>query len=69
MFINMASVLHCFDIGPPLDDHGEPMRIAPEWTDGLASCVFVPSYVFSVFNLPHFGPCITSLQVSRRHSL
>ncbi|RPD61615.1 O-methylsterigmatocystin oxidoreductase [Lentinus tigrinus ALCF2SS1-7] len=37
MFINMASVLHCFDIGPPLDERGQPIKIVPEWTDGLLS--------------------------------
>ena len=48
MFINIASVLHCFDIGPPLDDRGEPVKIVPEWTDGLLSYVFTSSYVSSL---------------------
>ncbi|RDX45842.1 cytochrome P450 [Lentinus brumalis] len=39
VFINMASVLHCFDIGPPLDDHGQPIKIVPAWTDGLFSFI------------------------------
>ncbi|RPD61680.1 O-methylsterigmatocystin oxidoreductase [Lentinus tigrinus ALCF2SS1-7] len=41
MFINMASVLHCFDIGPPLDERGRPVKIVPEWTNGLGSYVIL----------------------------
>ncbi|TFK92562.1 cytochrome P450 [Polyporus arcularius HHB13444] len=39
LFITMASLLHCFDIGPPLDERGQPIIIVPEWTDGLLSYV------------------------------
>ncbi|KAI0698980.1 O-methylsterigmatocystin oxidoreductase [Cerioporus squamosus] len=39
VFINMASVLHCFDIGPPLDERGQPIKIVPDWTDGLLSYI------------------------------
>ncbi|RPD61609.1 cytochrome P450 [Lentinus tigrinus ALCF2SS1-6] len=37
LFINVASVLHTFDIAPPLDEHGRPVKIVPGMTDGLLS--------------------------------
>ncbi|KAI0697654.1 cytochrome P450 [Cerioporus squamosus] len=37
LFINIASVLHVFDIGPPLDGSGKPIAIVPDTTDGLLS--------------------------------
>lgn len=37
MLINLASVIHVFDITPPLDEHGQPIRIVPEATDGFLS--------------------------------
>ena len=39
LFINIASVLHTFDITPPLDEHGHPVKAVPGMTDGLLSCV------------------------------
>ena len=39
LFINIASVLHVFNIGPPLDEEGSPIRIAPEMTDSLMAYV------------------------------
>ena len=30
-FINVASVLHVFDITPPLDETGKPIVIEPRW--------------------------------------
>ena len=35
--IALASVLHVFDVGPPLDAHGVPITVVPEATDGLLS--------------------------------
>ena len=37
LFINTASVLHVFDIMPPLDQDGRPIRIEPRMTDGLVT--------------------------------
>ncbi|KAI0730576.1 cytochrome P450 [Earliella scabrosa] len=37
LFINTASVLHVFDILPPLDQDGKPIRIEPRMTDGLVT--------------------------------
>ncbi len=42
MFINVAAVLHVFDIGPPVDEVGKPIKVVPELTDGLIAYVFVP---------------------------
>lgn len=39
LFLNVANVLHVFDIGPPLDECGKHIRIRPEMTDGFLSCV------------------------------
>lgn len=30
LYITVASVLHVFNIDPPLDDKGQPMRVEPE---------------------------------------
>ncbi|EJF57201.1 cytochrome P450 [Dichomitus squalens LYAD-421 SS1] len=35
LFINVASVLHVFDITPPVDDQGNVIDIVPQVTDGL----------------------------------
>ncbi|RPD61603.1 cytochrome P450 [Lentinus tigrinus ALCF2SS1-7] len=37
LFINVASVLHTFDITPPLDEHEQPIKVVPDMTDGLLS--------------------------------
>ncbi|KAI0333732.1 CyP450 monooxygenase [Cubamyces sp. BRFM 1775] len=37
LFINIASILHVFDISPPLDDNGQPIPIKYEETHGLLS--------------------------------
>ena len=37
LFLNVACVLHVFDIEPPLDDNGNPIRIEPRVTDGFLS--------------------------------
>ena len=37
LFLNVASVLHVFDIGPPLDEQGRPIHIVPRMTDGFLS--------------------------------
>lgn len=42
LFMAVASVLHVFDIGPPLDERGEPIAIKYEQTHGLLSCVHRP---------------------------
>ena len=39
LFINVASVLHVFDIGPPLDEMGRSIRIVPSQTDGFLTFV------------------------------
>ena len=39
LFINIASVLHVFDIGPPLDEKGNPIYVKMEMSDGFLSCV------------------------------
>ncbi|KAI0752763.1 cytochrome P450 [Daedaleopsis nitida] len=35
LFITIASVLHVFDILPPQDEYGHPVKIVPEMSDGL----------------------------------
>ncbi|KAI0333733.1 cytochrome P450 [Cubamyces sp. BRFM 1775] len=48
LFINIASILHVFDISPPLDDNGKPIPIEYTETHGLQSrpenlrCVMKP---------------------------
>ncbi|KAI0712351.1 cytochrome P450 [Earliella scabrosa] len=37
LFINIASVLHVFNITPPLDEKGREIRIEPRMTDSFAS--------------------------------
>ncbi|KAH9924289.1 CyP450 monooxygenase [Epithele typhae] len=37
LFINMATVLHVFDISPPPDEDGKPVRIEPRMTNGIMS--------------------------------
>ncbi|TFK83547.1 cytochrome P450 [Polyporus arcularius HHB13444] len=37
LFINIARVLHVFDIGPPLDEHGEVIQVEPKMKDGILS--------------------------------
>ncbi|KAI0752764.1 cytochrome P450 [Daedaleopsis nitida] len=37
LFINLSSVLHVFDISPPLDEDGKTIVIVPEATDGFLS--------------------------------
>ena len=39
LFITIASFLHVFDIGLPLDDAGNPIRIPHSMTDGFLSSV------------------------------
>lgn len=39
LFINVASMLHVFDITPPLDENGDPIVIRPAMSDGLLTCV------------------------------
>ena len=39
MFINVACVLHVFDITPPLGQDGRPIRIEHVLSDTLVSCV------------------------------
>ena len=40
LFINIASVLHVFDIGLPLDSAGNPVKIIPTMTDGFLSYAY-----------------------------
>ncbi|KAI8994236.1 CyP450 monooxygenase [Trametes punicea] len=37
LFLNVARVLHVFEIGPPLDTDGRPVRIEPKMKDGFLS--------------------------------
>ncbi|KAI0767311.1 CyP450 monooxygenase [Fomes fomentarius] len=37
LFINIASALHVFDITPPLDDDGRPVKIEPRMSDGIVT--------------------------------
>ncbi|KAI0662177.1 CyP450 monooxygenase [Cubamyces menziesii] len=37
LFLNIARVLHVFEIGPPRDDAGQPIRIEPKMKDGFLS--------------------------------
>ncbi len=37
LFINIARVLHVFDIGPPLDEHGEVIQVEPKMKNGILS--------------------------------
>ena len=41
LFINIASALHVFDIGPPTDEQGQPIEVQATMSDGLTS--YVPS--------------------------
>ena len=42
LFINLASILHVFDITPPLDEHGNPIKVGYRLSDGLLSYVTSP---------------------------
>lgn len=42
LFINLASILHVFDITPPLDEHGNPIKVGYRMSDGLLSYVTSP---------------------------
>ncbi|KAI0767308.1 CyP450 monooxygenase [Fomes fomentarius] len=37
LFINIASALHVFDITPPLDESGRPIKIEPRMSDGMVT--------------------------------
>ncbi|KAI0373686.1 cytochrome P450 [Pilatotrama ljubarskyi] len=37
LFINIAMVLHVFNIEPPLDDNGRPIAVEPRMSDGIMS--------------------------------
>ncbi|KAI0715646.1 O-methylsterigmatocystin oxidoreductase [Cerioporus squamosus] len=37
LFLIIASVLHMFDISPPVDEHGQAVRVEPQMTDGFLS--------------------------------
>ena len=37
LFIQIASILHSFNIRPPFDDNGLPIQIEPQSGDGLVS--------------------------------
>ena len=37
LFIIVASVLHVFNVTPPLDKRGHPIEITPGQTDGIIS--------------------------------
>ncbi|KAL7280118.1 hypothetical protein ACG7TL_006535 [Trametes sanguinea] len=37
LFLNVSRVLHVFNIGPPLDEHGRPVVVKPKMKDGFLS--------------------------------
>ena len=37
LFLNIAMVLHLFDISPPMDDDGNPVYIEPKLTNTVMS--------------------------------
>ncbi len=37
LFVNIASALHVFNITPPLDDSGRPIKIEPCMSDGMVT--------------------------------
>ena len=37
LFTYIASILHTYDITPPLDEHGHPIRIQPRAGSGIVS--------------------------------
>nr|BED43012.1 cytochrome P450 monooxygenase [Trametes versicolor] len=39
LYITIATVLHVFDIGPPLDEGGQPIKVKYEQTDALVTSV------------------------------
>ena len=39
LFLNIASMLHVFNIKPPLDDYGQPIAIEPRMIDNFVSYV------------------------------
>ena len=45
LFIHIASILHVFNIGPPLDEGGKPIKIKFEQSDGFLSCVASTTFV------------------------
>ena len=61
--IALASILHVFDVGPPLDADGAPIVVVPATTDGVLS--YVP------LSLPHDGrgTRLTVLPVRRARRL
>ena len=50
LFINVAMVLHVFNITPPLDEEGRTIHIKPIMTNGTLSCVIVAILRLRVFN-------------------
>nr|VWO97107.1 N/A [Ganoderma boninense] len=56
LFINIASILHTFDITPPLDEQGKPLVIEYQMTDTLTTSVRSIDLVLVVVLLPpsHF---------------
>ncbi|KAH9912862.1 O-methylsterigmatocystin oxidoreductase [Epithele typhae] len=48
LFLNVVSVLHVFNIGPPVDSAGNPIKVVPSQSDGFLSypedcrCTFTP---------------------------
>ncbi|KAI0767318.1 cytochrome P450 [Fomes fomentarius] len=62
LFITLASLIHVFDITPPLDEYGRPIRIVYDTTDGLLAypkdcrCTITPrSLVTEALILAHAG--------------
>ena len=37
VWLTVASILHTFNIRPPLDEKGETIALTPKFTDGLVS--------------------------------
>ena len=66
LFINIAMLLHVFDISPPLDKDGKAMNINSQMTNGLLSCVMT-SQVWRYLQITHTKLAVR--QVSGRLSL
>ncbi|TBU63498.1 cytochrome P450 [Dichomitus squalens] len=54
LFINIASVLHVFDIGPPLDGAGKPIKIQYKMTNGFLSYASTSESYVGMANSPRY---------------
>ena len=45
LFIHIASLLHVFNVGPPLGEGGKPIKIKFEQSDGFLSYVALTEFI------------------------